>query len=108
MSSRALRWLARCVAVPDRRAERPLSEPVVPGDRAGWVATEIDLAWTYVGGPAALISDVLANSRLEASPAARPVLPLRVAADLNEKRACRHDNPRDDRVFVEGDSDRRR
>ena len=33
------------------------------------VATEIDLAWTYVGGSAALISDVLANPRLEAQPA---------------------------------------
>jgi hypothetical protein len=40
-----------------------------PDDRAWCVATEIDLAWTYVGGPAALISDVLANPRLEAQPA---------------------------------------
>jgi hypothetical protein len=40
-----------------------------PDDRAWCVATEIDLAWTYVGGQAALISDVLANPRLEAQPA---------------------------------------
>ena len=41
-----------------------------PDDRAWCVATEIDLAWTYVGGAAALISDVLANPGLEAQPAA--------------------------------------
>jgi hypothetical protein len=41
-----------------------------PSDRAWCVATEIDLAWTYVGGPAALISDVLADPSLEAQPAA--------------------------------------
>jgi hypothetical protein len=40
-----------------------------PDDRAWCVATEIDLAWTYVGGSAALISDVLANPHLEAQPA---------------------------------------
>jgi len=40
-----------------------------PDDRAWCVATEIDLAWTYVGGPAALVSDVLANPYLEAQPA---------------------------------------
>ncbi len=40
-----------------------------PDDRAWCVATEIDLAWTYVGGQAALVSDVLANPRLEAQPA---------------------------------------
>jgi hypothetical protein len=42
-----------------------------PADRAWCVATEIDLAWTYVGGSAALVSDVLANPRLEAQPASR-------------------------------------
>jgi hypothetical protein len=40
-----------------------------PDDRAWCVATEIDLAWTYVGGPAALISDALANPHFEAQPA---------------------------------------
>jgi hypothetical protein len=37
-----------------------------PNDRAWCVATEIDLAWTYVGGAVALINDVLASPRLEA------------------------------------------
>jgi hypothetical protein len=37
-----------------------------PDDRAWCVASEIDLAWTYVGGTEALINDILANSQLEA------------------------------------------
>jgi hypothetical protein len=41
-----------------------------PQDRAWCVATEIDLAWTYVGGPAGLIGQVLAETRIEALPAA--------------------------------------
>ncbi len=41
-----------------------------PQDRAWFVATEIDLAWTYVGGPAGLISQLLADTRIEALPAA--------------------------------------
>ncbi len=40
-----------------------------PDDRAWCVATEIDLAWTYVGGPARLVNDVLTNPHLEAQPA---------------------------------------
>jgi hypothetical protein len=40
-----------------------------PDDRAWCVATEIDLAWTYLGGSTALISDVLSKPRLEAQPA---------------------------------------
>jgi hypothetical protein len=40
-----------------------------PEDRASCVATEIDLAFTYVGGLATLISDVLGDPRLEAQPA---------------------------------------
>jgi hypothetical protein len=40
-----------------------------PQDRAWCVATEIDLAWTYVGGSVALINDALATRRLEAQPA---------------------------------------
>jgi hypothetical protein len=40
-----------------------------PDDRAWFVATEIDYAWTYVGGPAELIERVLADDRLEALPA---------------------------------------
>lgn len=52
-----------------------------PDDRAWCVATEIDLAWTYVGGSAALISDVLASPRLEAQPAS--------ADDKHQQRAPR-------------------
>lgn len=40
-----------------------------PADRAWFVASEIDLSWTYVGGPAGLIETVLADDRLEALPA---------------------------------------
>ena len=44
-----------------------------PEDRAWCVATEIDLAWTYVGGPAAMVKQLLADDRIEV-----------VAADPNE------------------------
>ena len=37
-----------------------------PADQAWFVATEIDFAWTYVGGSRADIEAVLADSRLEA------------------------------------------
>ncbi len=37
-----------------------------PRDRAWFVSTEIDYAWTYLGGPAELIDDVLGEPRLEA------------------------------------------
>ncbi|HUQ45942.1 MAG TPA: hypothetical protein VM033_04790 [Gemmatimonadaceae bacterium] len=37
-----------------------------PADQAWCVATEIDFAWTYVGGPRAAIDAVLADPRLEA------------------------------------------
>lgn len=40
-----------------------------PADRTWCVSTEIDLAWTYVGGSAALVADLLADQRLEAWPA---------------------------------------
>ena len=40
-----------------------------PQDRAWCVATEIDLAWTYVAGSAALVADVVAAPALEALPA---------------------------------------
>lgn len=46
-----------------------------PADRAWCVASEIDLLWTYVAGPAGLISALLADSRLEALPA-RPGDPV--------------------------------
>lgn len=41
-----------------------------PQDRAWFVATEIDLAWTYVGGPAGLIAQLISEARIEALPAA--------------------------------------
>jgi hypothetical protein len=41
-----------------------------PADRAWCVASEIDLPWTYVGGPRGLIDAVLADDRIEALPAA--------------------------------------
>lgn len=37
-----------------------------PKDRAWCVATEVDLMWTYVGGSAACIEEILADGRLEA------------------------------------------
>lgn len=40
-----------------------------PQDRAWCVATGIDLAWTYVGGPTGLIGELLAETRIEALPA---------------------------------------
>lgn len=40
-----------------------------PADLAWCVATEIDLPYTYVGGSAALVEDVLAHPALEAWPA---------------------------------------
>ncbi len=46
-----------------------------PADRAWCVASEIDLAWTYLAGPAELIRAVLGDSRLETLPA-RPGDPL--------------------------------
>lgn len=41
-----------------------------PTDRAWCVASEIDLAWTYVGGPTKMIEAVLASDTIEALPAA--------------------------------------
>lgn len=41
-----------------------------PQDRAWFVATGIDLAWTYVGGPGGLIGQLLADTQIEALPAA--------------------------------------
>ena len=63
--------LARSAALPSLMDAQDGHSPNLwwPDDRAWCVATEIDLAWTYVGGPAALISDALANPGLEAQPA---------------------------------------
>lgn len=40
-----------------------------PADRTWCVASEIDLQWSYVGGPSALIEDLLADPRVETLPA---------------------------------------
>jgi hypothetical protein len=40
-----------------------------PADHAWCVASEIDLAWTYVAGPAGLIERLVADERLETLPA---------------------------------------
>jgi hypothetical protein len=40
-----------------------------PADRSWCVASEIDLPWTYVGGPRGLIDVILADHRIEALPA---------------------------------------
>ena len=40
-----------------------------PDDRVWCVGTEIDLPWTYIGGSAALITDLLADPRIETQPA---------------------------------------
>ncbi|MBO0770405.1 MAG: hypothetical protein J2P35_02995 [Actinobacteria bacterium] len=40
-----------------------------PADHAWCVSTEIDLPWTYVGGPAGLIERILDDERIEALPA---------------------------------------
>lgn len=40
-----------------------------PDDEAWCVATDIDLAWTYVGGPPTLVKDVLAHPGVEAQAA---------------------------------------
>jgi tetratricopeptide (TPR) repeat protein/transcriptional regulator with XRE-family HTH domain len=40
-----------------------------PADRAWCVATDVDLPWTYVGGPRGLIDAIRADRRIEALPA---------------------------------------
>jgi hypothetical protein len=60
-------WAA---AHPDDTADWPVTPNLWwPADRAWCVATEIDLSWTYVGGPAGLIAGILGDERLEALPA---------------------------------------
>ena len=50
-----------------------------PADRAWCVASEIDLPWTYIGGPRGLVDAILADDRIEALPgrARRPGEPGR-------------------------------
>jgi len=40
-----------------------------PADRSWCVASEVDLCWSYLGGPAALIEELLAERAVEALPA---------------------------------------
>lgn len=54
-----------------------------PDDRAWFVATEIDYAWTYVGGTRELIGEILASLWLEALPARLTDLPFRDGDRLN-------------------------
>jgi hypothetical protein len=58
------------LATPAPGGEHQVANLWWPQDRAWFVATEIDLAWTYVGGPAGLIGQLLAETRIEALPAA--------------------------------------
>ena len=62
-----------------RRHPRAVPQPVGPAHRAWCVASEIDLLWTYVGGPRGLIDTILADDRIEALPirARRPGKPGR-------------------------------
>lgn len=52
-----------------------------PADRAWCVATEVDFGWTYVGGTAEAVADVLAAPELEAM-RARPTDGIAMDADL--------------------------
>lgn len=64
-----------------------------PVDRAWFVASEVDLAWTYLAGSEALVEAVLADYRIEALPAG-PDDPLTTidahVAGLVERYRCRH------------------
>jgi hypothetical protein len=54
-----------------------------PEDRAWVVATEVDYSWTYVGGPRALVDEVLADDRFEALPARLTDRPFSDSDTLN-------------------------
>ena len=54
-----------------------------PDDRSWIVITEIDYAWTYVGGSAGLIDRILSSPRLEALPARLADSPFRDGDALN-------------------------
>lgn len=74
---------ATLAEVPDVAAELWHQSPNLwwPDDRAWLVATEIDHAWTYVGGPADLIGDVVHDPGLEAM-RVQPTHRFTVDADL--------------------------
>jgi hypothetical protein len=54
-----------------------------PDDRAWCVATEVDFAWTYVGGSTRAIARVLTSPKLEALPARLSDSPLHDSDRLN-------------------------
>lgn len=54
-----------------------------PDDLAWCVATEVDFAWTYVGGTGAAIDALLADARLEALPTLLTDLPFANADTVN-------------------------
>jgi hypothetical protein len=54
---------------PDSFGDREFPNLWWPEDRAWVVATEIDFAWTYVGGTLAHIDALLSDTRIEALPA---------------------------------------
>jgi hypothetical protein len=54
---------------PDQALTRGAPNLIWPADRSWFVASEVDLDSTFVGGSKSLIDDLLADSRLEAWPA---------------------------------------
>jgi hypothetical protein len=54
-----------------------------PDDRSWVVATEIDYAWTYVGGSRALVERILGAPRLEALPATLTDRPFHDSDEVN-------------------------
>ncbi len=73
---------AASASAPDARFDR---SPNLwwPDDRTWVVATEVDYAWTYVGGSEAVIAAVLADDRLEALPAQLTDLPFSDSDTVN-------------------------
>ncbi|MEA3218698.1 MAG: hypothetical protein QOJ19_4854, partial [Acidimicrobiia bacterium] len=59
-----------------------------PDDRAWIVATEVDFAWTYVGGSSELIEELLNEARLEALPALLTDKPFFYSDVLNAALDC--------------------
>ena len=55
-----------------------------PEDRAWFVATEVDYAWTYVGGTHEVIEELIADERLEVLPASLSDEPFYDSDLLNE------------------------
>jgi len=56
-----------------------------PDDRAWFVATDIDYAWTYIGGSTELIDQLLADDRLEVLPARLTEKPFHDSDTVNAR-----------------------